>query len=175
LKDYNVIRTAVPKFDYYFYSGLDEGSLGTLDALSAGVKTIVTRQGFHLDIPNGITHGFWDYDELKAIFEEIVLERRERIQFARCLTWTRYAHRHLDIWSSLIERNSLPVADDLDVRADAFQKRRYPVKGALALFRNKYRREMALQFWIPQTYKNYFAGRRKVGSVLRGLKKIIAR
>jgi hypothetical protein len=168
--DYDAIKLAVPKFDYYFYSGLDEGSLGTLDALSAGVKTIVTRQGFHLDIPNGITHGFWDYAELKQIFVEIVRERRERVQFARSLTWTRYAHRHLDIWSSLIERDSLPAADDLGVRTEAPQKRRYAVKGYFALLSNKYRREMSFRFWIPETYKNYLGARRKVGSVLRWLK-----
>ena len=103
--DYDAIKLAVPNFDYYFYPGLDEGSLGTLDALSAGVKTIVTKQGFHLDIPKGITYGFWNYDEMKRIFEEISRDRRERIQFARSLTWARYARRHLDIWSSLIERD----------------------------------------------------------------------
>jgi hypothetical protein len=165
--DYDAIKLAVPKFDYYFYPGLDEGSLGTLDALVAGVKTIVTRQGFHLDIPNGITHGFWDYDEMKQIFVEIVRERRERMQFARCLTWDRYAHRHLDIWSSLIERDSLPAADDFGVRTEAPQKRRYPVKGIFAILSNRYRRDMSLNFWIPKTYKAYLATRRKMRGMQR--------
>jgi hypothetical protein len=165
--DYDAIKSAVPTFDYYFYPGLDEGSLGTLDALSAGVKTIVTKQGFHLDIPNGITHGFWDYDELKQIFDEIMRERRERIQFARSLTWSRYAHRHLDIWSSLIERDSLPAADGFGVRTEAPQKRHYTVKGYFALLSDKYRREMSLQFWIPETFKAYLIARRKVGNMRR--------
>jgi hypothetical protein len=165
--DYDAIKSAVPKFDYYFYPGLDEGSLGTLDALSAGVKTIVTRQGFHLDIPNGITYGFWDYGELKQIVEEIARERRERIKIGQSLTWTRYAKRHLDIWSSLIERDSLPAADDLGVRTNASQQRRYATKGHLALLSNKYRREMSFRFWIPGAYRTYLATRRKVGGIRR--------
>ena len=40
----------------YLFWGFDEGSMGFLDALSAGVETIVTPQGYHLDIPNGITY-----------------------------------------------------------------------------------------------------------------------
>src|SRR5262249_28681416 len=155
------------KFDYYFYPGLDEGSLGTLDALAAGVKTIVTKQGFHLDIPNGITHGFWDYDELKQIFVEILRERRERIEIAQALTWARYAKRHLNIWLSLIERDSLPAADDLGIRTKALQENRYAVKGYIALISNKYRREMSLRFYIPEAYEAYLAARRKVGGMLR--------
>jgi hypothetical protein len=169
--DYDAIKLAVPNFDYYFYPGLDEGSLGTLDALSAGVKTIVTRQGFHLDIPNGITHGFWDYDELKQIFEEIVRERRERSQFAQSLTWSRYAHRHLDIWSSLIERDSLPGLDDLGARTEAPQKRHYPLKGYFAILCNRTRRQMSLPFWMPETYKTLLTARRSIGQNLPSIRR----
>ena len=69
--DYDEIKSHVPYFDYYFYPGLDEGSLGTLDALAAGVKTIVTNQGFHLDLTNGVTHGFWDYGDSEISSERL--------------------------------------------------------------------------------------------------------
>lgn len=51
--DYQQILKEISRFDYYLYMGLDEGSMGFLDALAAGVPTIVTPQGFHLDIPHG--------------------------------------------------------------------------------------------------------------------------
>ena len=42
--------------------------MGFLDACAAGVKTIVTPQGYHLDAMRGITHGFKELPELVAIF-----------------------------------------------------------------------------------------------------------
>jgi hypothetical protein len=156
--DYGEIKSHVPYFDYYFYSGLDEGSLGTLDALAAGVKTIVTNQGFHLDLVNGVTHGFWDYDELRDIFREIMRERRRRIEIGQSLTWERYARRHLDIWLSLLKEDTLPVADRLASGTSKLTtpKRRYPIKGYLALLSNGLRRDMALRFWCPHAYETYY-------------------
>lgn len=95
---YDAIREKVRHFDYYLYMGLDEGSLGTLDALAAGVKTIVTPQGFHVDLPHGITHPFWHYEELHKVFEEIRDERNSRVHGVAPLTWKRYAEKHLSIW-----------------------------------------------------------------------------
>jgi hypothetical protein len=169
--DYGEIKSHVPYFDYYFYPGLDEGSLGTLDALAAGVKTIVTEQGFHLDLPDGITHGFWDYHELRDIFEEIICERRRRIEIARSLTWERYARRHLDIWLSLLKEDTLPAADRLARSTSKLTrpgpKRRYPVKGYLGLLTNGLRRDMALRHWFPQAYKTYYLGALHSGSDAR--------
>jgi hypothetical protein len=101
--DYLRIRERISHFDYYLYLGLDEGSLGTLDALAAGVKTIVTTQGFHVDLPHGITHPFWEYAELRAVFEGIREERNSRVRAVENLTWSRYAGRHLLIWQTIID------------------------------------------------------------------------
>lgn len=179
--DYEAIKAAVPRFDYYFYPGLDEGSLGTLDALSAGVKTIVTRQGFHIDIPNGMTHGFWDYPELLGIFRQISAERRGRIDPARSMTWTRYAQRHLDIWTALLAGDALPGPDlleapesiapppaPLSVVGGAVE--RYPMAGYGEIMRDKYRREMALRFWAPGPYQAYLDLRGRAGRVLKRLR-----
>jgi hypothetical protein len=54
----------VPTFDYYLYLGVDEGSIGFVDACAAGIPTIVTPQGFHLDAPNAITFPFTDLPQL---------------------------------------------------------------------------------------------------------------
>lgn len=100
--DYKEILEMIPTFDYYLYTGLDEGSLGLLDALAAGVATIVTPQGFHLDIPSGITYTFWDAAELCDIFRKIAEERQRRIDGVKHLTWNEYARQHAVVWRALL-------------------------------------------------------------------------
>jgi hypothetical protein len=101
--DYRVIRDRLPSFDYYLYLGLDEGSMGTLDALAAGVPTIATPKGFHVDIPHGITYPWWEYSELREVFERIREERDARIKGVEPLTWRRYAENHATVWKALLE------------------------------------------------------------------------
>jgi hypothetical protein len=103
LADYQKIKAAVPFFDYYLYMGLDEGSMGILDALAAGVPTIVTPQGFHLDIPGGITNPFWDACQLGEIFDRIVAQRRQRVESVSKRSWHTYAQEHARIWHALID------------------------------------------------------------------------
>lgn len=89
-------------FDYYLYMGWDEGSMGFLDALAAGIPTIVTPQGFHLDINGGITHSFTDTPELCAIFQNLAKARQGRIDSVSGLTWNEYARQHALVWFSII-------------------------------------------------------------------------
>jgi hypothetical protein len=105
IADYQRILLGVPKFDYYLYMGLDEGSMGLIDALAAGVPTIVTPQGFHLDIPAGITYPFWDTNDLAKIFNEIEQDRNSRIQSVQSLTWNEYAHKHALLWRALLSNH----------------------------------------------------------------------
>jgi hypothetical protein len=100
-RDYALTLERIPTFDYYLYTGLDEGSMGFLDALSAGVATIVTPQGFHLDVPGGITHPFTDVDELIAVFQHLAAEVDRRAASVAALTWARYAREHAVIWRAI--------------------------------------------------------------------------
>lgn len=93
-----IYNSIVPMFDYYLYVGQDEGSMGFLDACAAGVKTIVTTQGFHLDAMGGITYSFSDLDELTEIFKRIQYGRQRRIDSVADWTWDKYAQRHIEIW-----------------------------------------------------------------------------
>jgi hypothetical protein len=102
---YERLRRIIPLFDYYLYLGLDEGSLGTLDALAAGVKTIVTPQGFHLDIPNGITHPVTTIDDLVGVFSQLIAERCKLTKSVEDLTWSTYVSRHLIVWQACVENN----------------------------------------------------------------------
>lgn len=95
-------RTMVPSLDYYLYMGEDEGSMGFVDALAAGIPTIVTPQGYHLDVPGGITHPFSTDAELLAVFEKIAAERRARIDAVAGWTWSDYARKHLVLWRWLL-------------------------------------------------------------------------
>lgn len=108
--DYKAIQRAVPHFDYYLYLGMDEGSLGTLDALMAGVKTIVTPQGFHLDLPDGITHAVSDIEDLKLVFADIARPVQQRREAVAGLTWSHYAHQHLVLWQNLLAGQSASEA-----------------------------------------------------------------
>ncbi len=100
---YERILERLPAFDYYLYAGWDEGSMGTLDALAAGVKTIVTPQGFHQDLKEGITHLFRDARELSDVLRSISDERRTRLNSVKELTWGEYARKHALVWRALVE------------------------------------------------------------------------
>jgi hypothetical protein len=109
--DLPAYRALMPTFDYYLYFGQDEGSMGFLDALSAGVKTIVTPQGFHLDATGGIVHAFNEVDELAGIFRSIGDERKRLTRSVASWTWSAYASNHLLIWQHILasqQGTSLP-------------------------------------------------------------------
>lgn len=100
--DQDVYREMIRSLDYYLYLGMDEGSMGFADAVAAGIPTIVTRQGFHLDAPAGLTHPFETEEELKAIFSTISNRRQEVINAVATWTWRDYAIKHLQIWEYLL-------------------------------------------------------------------------
>ena len=101
--DYNEYVKLIPTLDYFLYLGMDEGSMGFIDALAAGVKTIVTAQGYHLDAPNGINHPFTEIDELVDIFDSLAMERRTIINSVATWTWRDYAIKHVELWRHMLE------------------------------------------------------------------------
>jgi glycosyltransferase involved in cell wall biosynthesis len=104
--DPTAYRALIPSLDYFLYLGQDEGSLGFLDALAAGVPTIVTPQGFHLDVPGGITHPFNDLTDLRRIFAEVILQKRRRVEAVSALTWSAFARNHVLVWEYLLARKA---------------------------------------------------------------------
>ena len=118
-KDYDTLQATVPTFDHYLYLGMDEGSLGTLDALAAGVSTIVTPQGFHLDLPGGITHAVVSAEDLQQVFTDIAAPVHARTASVAGLTWPAYARHHLDLWTAIAEHRPLPALPDLVAQAAA--------------------------------------------------------
>jgi hypothetical protein len=100
--------------DYYVYLGVDEGSMGFLDALAAGVPTIVTPQGFHLDAPGGISHSFIEAPQLVGILAKLAEEKKARQRAVAAWTWGEHAHRHIALWECVLARKAgLPVPERL--------------------------------------------------------------
>ena len=122
--------------DYYLYMGLDEGQMGFVDAQSAGVKTIVTSQGYHLDSDSPITHPFSNYEELEQIFLNLQQEKKNIVDAMQDWTWEKYAIKHLQIMEYLktgkiIENsfkdglNSLIYNKEHDFQYDVQEKENY--------------------------------------------------
>ncbi len=99
--DYEIYRNLIENLDYYLYMGQDEGSMGFLDAVAAGVNTIVTPQGFHLDVPGGITYAFNEMHELEGIFADIADKKKALARKVVSWGWAEYTRKHLEIWQSL--------------------------------------------------------------------------
>lgn len=108
-------RVMMPKLDYYLYFGEDEGSMGFVDALAAGIPTIVTPQGYHLDA--SITHAFSTDDQLAAVFTKIAAERQARIDSVATWTWAEYARKHLSLWQWIVAKNK-GIAPDAALLSD---------------------------------------------------------
>jgi hypothetical protein len=106
--DYNEYIKLIPSLDYYLYMGTDEGQMGWVDALVAGVKTIVTPQGYHLDIPNGITHPFVSYNELEDILLMLQNSKKMLTQPVASWTWYNYTLKHVELWKYLLGENQKP-------------------------------------------------------------------
>ncbi len=105
--DYNLYHELIPSLDYYMFFGFDEGSMGYLDALAAGVKTIVTPQGFHLDVPEGIDHACCTVDQFTGVLYDLQYERQKRIASVADWTWENYVKKHIEIWQYITGRGSL--------------------------------------------------------------------
>ena len=92
----------ISSLDYYLYMGKDEGQMGFIDALAAGVKTIVTQQGYHLDPENAITHPFTNYKELLGIFIKIQEEKSSLVDSIATWNWLDYTKKHVELWKYIL-------------------------------------------------------------------------
>ena len=86
---------------------MDEGQMGFVDAVAAGVKTIVTSQGYHLDALNAITHPFTTYEELESIFLSIQEEFRKLPDSVSTWNWFDYTKKHVEIWRYLLDNKNV--------------------------------------------------------------------
>lgn len=97
----------VPTFDFYLYFGNDEGNMGFLDALAAGVETIVTPQGFHMDAKGGLTYPCEVLSDYIKAFDEIANRKKKLVQTVEDWTWENFAKKHLEVWGYMLGEVSL--------------------------------------------------------------------
>jgi len=100
--DYDTYINLMPKLDYYLFWGFDEGSMGYLDALAAGVETIVTPQGYHLDVKDGITYPCRVIRDFIEVLQELQNKRKRRVESVKDWTWSNYVDKHLEVWQYIL-------------------------------------------------------------------------
>lgn len=93
--DKDLHKLILDSCDYYLYFGLDEGSMGTIEAINAGLKVITTPVGFHNHLP--LDYSFTTQEELNAIFKKLAINPVEN------MTWEKYTREHLNIWKKLYD------------------------------------------------------------------------
>jgi hypothetical protein len=127
----------LPNFDYYLYMGQDEGSMGFIDALAAGVPTITTPQGYHLDVDNGITHPFNTQEELNEIFKNLHQNKKRLVDSVSGWNWKNYAIKHLQLWQYLHEGKIAANPADHDGLNSLLEKKRISQDFNAALYKAK--------------------------------------
>lgn len=103
----NIYYQLMLSLDYWLYYGFDEGAMGYLDAMAAGIGTIVTPQGYHLDTRVKPTFLCSTVKDFEYTLKKIQSERQERIFAVKDWTWESYAKKHLEIWKYLTKTSSL--------------------------------------------------------------------
>ncbi len=100
-------KELMSSLDYWIYYGFDEGAMGYLDAMAAGVKTIATPQGYHLDTDYGLTYECSTINEFEKTLKKIQDENKVIIDSVKDWTWENYAKKHIEVWNYLAGAKSL--------------------------------------------------------------------
>lgn len=100
--NYDTYSQLIPSLDYYLFWGFDEGSMGYLDALRAGVGTIVTPQGYHLDVKDGITYACRTVADFKDVLRMLQENRMKIVKSVDSWTWKNYVNKHIEVWNYLL-------------------------------------------------------------------------
>ena len=116
--DSRLYNLTIPALDFFLNFSLDEGSMGFLDALAAGVKTIVSTVGYQSDLSEKITFKIRNFSDLANAFDTIARERKISVEAVSTWTWERYARKHLEIWQYLLHHRDAQclqaIGDDPD-------------------------------------------------------------
>ncbi len=105
--DRNIYISKIPTLDYYLYMGFDEGSMGFLDAVAAGVGTIVTPQGFHMDTKCDVDFPCSTIGEFHDAFLHLQNLRKKKVESVSDWSWTNYTKKHIQIWDYLLKRKAI--------------------------------------------------------------------
>ncbi len=145
----------VPTLDYFFYFSFDEGSMAFMDALSAGVPTIVTPQGYHLDAIGGISYPVRTFDDIVKTFNDISNKRKVLVDSVSKWTWKNYAKEHILLWDQLLSNKNI----DILLKNKLLKRKSNPHKpeklfSYLNIFNNMYTIKTAILYLTPNFLKN---------------------
>ncbi len=104
---YDIYTMLMQRIDYFLYMGFDEGAMGYLDAMAAGVGTIVTPQGYHLDVDCPIDYPCSTTKQFRDAFLDLQKRRKRKAEAVKEWNWNNYAVKHLEIWEYLLARKPL--------------------------------------------------------------------
>jgi hypothetical protein len=100
------VSSFMPSLDYFVYHAYDEGTMAFPDAIAADVKTIVTPQGYHLDIPGAIDYPITGPADVVPILAAAHQERLNRSARVAGWNWRQYTLCHLLVWDYLLTGHS---------------------------------------------------------------------
>lgn len=104
---YDTYNELMQEIDYFLYMGFDEGTMGYLDALAAGAGTIVTPQGYHLDVDCPIDYPCTTVKQFREAFLDLQRKREAKIKAVSDWTWDNYVLKHLEVWNYILKRKEL--------------------------------------------------------------------
>lgn len=94
--NYDLHKQILESSDYSLYFGVDEGSMGLLDAKNAGLKLIAPNVGFNIDV--GVDYPYETQEQLNSIFIELGKNPVEG------WTWKKYAEEHVLLFKECITK-----------------------------------------------------------------------
>ena len=93
--------------DLVIYTGMDEGAISVLDAISAGVPVAITKAGFHLDLPeNSAIHFYDNSSQLIEIITTMNMKFTTLRSLLKVKNMDDYAIRFLNVIYPKESRNS---------------------------------------------------------------------
>lgn len=104
---YDLYTELMQQIDYFLYMGFDEGTMGYLDALAAGAGTIVTPQGYHLDVDCPIDYPCSTVKQFREAFLDLQAKKEKKIRSVEEWTWKNYTLKHMEVWNYLLHRTEL--------------------------------------------------------------------
>jgi len=162
--DYNKYVKLIPSLDYYLYMGQDEGQVGFIDALTAGVETIITPQGYHLDAAEGISYPFNTYCELLNTFKVLTDKRLKLINSVSTWNWKDYTIKHLEIWEYLLsQKKDIFTHTSSDYLDGIYSLEKFDKKHINESNTNKW---LKLKLFCNNLKHAYCAKRKKIGETV---------
>ena len=96
----------------YCYFGFDEGSMGFMDAVAAGAKTIVTPQGYHLECGFDIDFPVRTIDDIIEAFQSIQEDVISNIQYCKDNNISSFCEKLISFWRANMVHTAGLIAEE---------------------------------------------------------------